>query len=74
MRGVIDIIEGGPNFDRLYHKLKILLLLLPRKRNLFQLYGMKIEKMLSFSVLLKICGFNTHSRDLQVCKALWKKL
>ena len=27
MRGDIDII-GGPNFDRLYHKLKVLLLLL----------------------------------------------
>ena len=27
MRGYIDII-GGPNFDRLYHKLKVLLLLL----------------------------------------------
>ena len=27
MRGDIDVM-GGPNFDRLYHKLKVLLLLL----------------------------------------------
>ena len=27
MRGDIDLMEGGPNFDRLYHKLKVLLLL-----------------------------------------------
>ena len=28
MRGDIDVMGGGPNFDRLYHKLKVLLLLL----------------------------------------------
>ena len=28
MREDIDFMGGGPNFDRLYHKLKILLLLL----------------------------------------------
>ena len=27
MRGDIDLMAGGPNFDRLYHKLKVLLLL-----------------------------------------------
>ena len=27
MRGDIDLMGGGPNFDRLYHKLKVLLLL-----------------------------------------------
>ena len=27
MRGDIDLMVGGPNFDRLYHKLKVLLLL-----------------------------------------------
>ena len=27
MRGDIDLMEGGPNFDRLYHTLKVLLLL-----------------------------------------------
>ena len=27
MRGDIDLMRGGPNFDRLYHKLKVLLLL-----------------------------------------------
>ena len=29
MRGDIDVMWGGPNFERLYHKLKVLLLLLP---------------------------------------------
>ena len=24
MRGDIDLMEGGPNFDRLHHKLKVL--------------------------------------------------
>ena len=28
MRGDIGIMGGGPNFDRLHHKLKVLLLLL----------------------------------------------
>ena len=28
MRGDIDMIGGGTNFDRLYHKLNVLLLLL----------------------------------------------
>ena len=27
IRGDIDLMGGGPNFDRLYHKLKVLLLL-----------------------------------------------
>ena len=27
MRGDIDLMGGGPNFDRLYHKLKVLLML-----------------------------------------------
>ena len=27
MRGDIDLMAGGTNFDRLYHKLKVLLLL-----------------------------------------------
>ena len=27
MRGALDV-RGGPNFDRLYHKLKVLLLIL----------------------------------------------
>ena len=27
MGGDIDLMGGGPNFDRLYHKLKVLLLL-----------------------------------------------
>ena len=27
MREDIDLIGGGPNFDRLYHKLKVLLML-----------------------------------------------
>ena len=27
MRGNIDLMGGEPNFDRLYHKLKVLLLL-----------------------------------------------
>ena len=27
MRGDVDLIGWGPNFDRLYHKLKVLLLL-----------------------------------------------
>ena len=27
MRGDIDLMEGEPNFDRLYHKLKVLLML-----------------------------------------------
>ena len=27
MRGDTDLMGGGPNFDRLYHKLKVLLLL-----------------------------------------------
>ena len=28
MKRDIDLIEGGPNFKRLYHKLKVLLLLM----------------------------------------------
>ena len=28
MRGDIDLMGGGPNFDRLYHELKVLSLLL----------------------------------------------
>ena len=27
MRGDIDLMGGGPNFDTLYHKLKVLLML-----------------------------------------------
>ena len=45
---------------------------LPRKRNLFHLYGVNIWT--NAQSFLKICGFSTHLSDLQVGKALWERL
>ena len=61
MRGDIDLM-GGPNFDRLYHKLKVLLLL--SCNHVMQFINYDSVKTLWFIHGLFTNGWETRSRDV----------
>ena len=71
MRGDIDLMVGGPNFDRLYHKLKVLLMAAITQCNLLATMLLKLVDL--YLIAFKFaqwCSINTKEsgRWIASCK------